>query len=232
MPNDVTCHHFHDDKNCLCQVPIFNHLDTSELQKIINLVDSKSYKKNDFLYQPGDYTTALYVIRCGQVKIYRLSESSKEQVIRILKPGDFIGESSIFTNSFHESYAEILEDTDICIIEKDKLDDLMKKYPSIALKFLEEFSKRIEKTERQTTLIGSNSIDLRLAAYLINLYDRKHPKTPIKLTMTKKDLASYLGTTPETISRKLGKFEDSGYIRQISNKEILILDSEALELME
>lgn len=229
---DITCHHFHDDKNCLCQVPIFNHLETADLQKIINLINSKSFKKGDFLFQPGDYTTALYVIRTGQVKIYRLSESSKEQLIRILKPGDFIGESSIFANSQHESYAEIMEDTDICMIEKDRLEDLMKKYPTIALKFLGEFSKRLEKTEKQTTLIGSNSVDLRLAYYLFNLYDAKKPNLPIKLTMSKKDLASYLGTTPETISRKLGKFEDKGYIKQISNKEILILDSEALEYME
>lgn len=75
-------------------------------------------------------------------------------------------------------------------------------------------------------------MDLRLAYYLFNLYDAKKPNLPIKLTMSKKDLASYLGTTPETISRKLGKFEDKGYIKQISNKEILILDSEALEYME
>ncbi|WP_373738270.1 Crp/Fnr family transcriptional regulator, partial [Jeotgalibaca porci] len=92
-----------------------------------------------------------------------------------------------------------------------------------------EFSNRLEQSERQTTIVATEKVEIRLAMFLVELLEEG--SNIATLPMTKKDLASFLGTTPETISRKLGSLEDRGLIKQISNKEIAIMDVDELLLV-
>jgi CRP/FNR family transcriptional regulator len=93
-----------------------------------------------------------------------------------------------------------------------------------------EFSSRLERAERQSTRLATEKVDTRIALFLIECIEEDSKNYEITLPMSKKDLASYLGTTPETISRKLFEFEELGYIKQISNKKIQILDLDSLLL--
>lgn len=105
---------------------------------------------------------------------------------------------------------------------------ILLKYPSIALKVLAEFSRRLEQSEKQTTRLSTEKVETRLALFLVDCLDSNHNSHEIVLPMSKKDLASYLGTTPETISRKLLELEEDGFIQQKSNKRIEILDLDGL----
>jgi len=180
-----------------------------------------------------DYCISLvpYIVRHGRVKIYRLSESGKEQILRILNPGDFTGELALFNESVHDAYANALSDTDICMIKREDLQNLLLKYPNISMKILSEFSNRLAQSETQTTRFATERVEIRIALFLVESLDIKSQSHTITLPMSKKDLASYLGTTPETISRKLFEFEDAGLIKQISNKNIEILDIDGLLLI-
>lgn len=234
-PQSHSCsHHQHeamDHDTCVSLVPIFNHLDQVQMQEIHALTQSVSFKKGESLYQPGTQSDALYIVSQGRVRIYRLSESGKEQLLRILNPGDFTGELALFNESVHEAYADAMVDTDVCMVKRSDLQTLMLKYPVIAMKILSEFSSRLDQSEKQTTRFATEKVEMRIALFLIESMDPKSGSDEVVLPMSKKDLASYLGTTPETLSRKLFELEDAGMIKQLSNKRIRILDADGLLLI-
>lgn len=233
---DVQTHHHHDNgiefhKACISLVPIFNHLENKQMQEIMRVTKSGSYKKGELIYRDGDRSDSLYIVSSGKIRIYRLSESGKEQLVRILYPGDFTGELALFRESIHKSYAETMKDTSVCMITRSDLQEFLLKFPSISLKILSEFSNRLDISETQTTRFATEKVETRVAFFLAECIDDQEESMEIELPMTKKDLASYLGTTPETISRKLAEFEDEGYIRQKSGKKIEILDLDGLLLL-
>ncbi|MFT9005656.1 MAG: Crp/Fnr family transcriptional regulator [Liquorilactobacillus hordei] len=217
--------------SCISVVPIFNHLEAAQMEEIMKVMKSISYKKGEVLYREGDTSNVLYVVSKGKIRIYRLSESGKEQLLRILNPGDFTGELALFRESIHEAYAEAMIDTDVCMISKNDLQEFLLKYPTISLKILSEFSNRLETSEKQTTRFVTEKVEARLSLFLAECTDGGDSPVEIELPMSKKDLASYLGTTPETISRTLADFEDAGYIRQKRNRKIEILDLDGLLLI-
>ncbi len=93
----------------------------------------------------GDKAEKLYIINEGRVKIPRLSEGGKEQIIRILGPGDFMGELFLFSNSIHNNNAQALEHTVVCMIDGSKIKKIIEEHPCISIKILEELSKKLEK---------------------------------------------------------------------------------------
>lgn len=219
-------------KACVSLVPIFNHLEDTQLAEIMVTTQSVSYKKNELIYHAGDESDSLYIINKGRVRIYRLAESGKEQLVRFLNPGDFTGEMALFSESTHESYAEAVMDTKICMIKRADIQEFLLKYPSISLKVLAEFSNRLEASEKQATRFSTEKVETRIALFLVeSLSEEKTGENELILPMSKKDLASYLGTTPETISRKFNELEDKGYIKQITHKKIRIQDVDRLLLV-
>lgn len=216
---------------CASLVPIFNHLEKEQMDEIMAVTHLVSYKKGENIYCAGDQSDSLYIVGSGKVKIYRLSESGKEQLLRILHPGDFTGELALFSATVHEAYAKAIEDTSVCTIRRFELQELLMKYPSISLKVLAEFSSRLEQSEKQATWFSTEKVETRIALFLAECADHEKQSTEVVLPMNKKDMASYLGTTPETISRRLADLEKAGYIQQISNKKIKILDLDGLRLI-
>ncbi|AGA68997.1 cAMP-binding protein [Desulfitobacterium dichloroeliminans LMG P-21439] len=217
--------------SCVSLVPIFNHLEDEQMAEITEAVHSASYKKGEIVYRAGDQSDSLYIVRTGRIRIYRLSESGKEQLVRFLGPGDFTGELALFSESIHESYAEAVENTEVCLITRTNLQQFLMNYPSISLKMLAEFSSRLEKSEKQTTRVSTEKVETRLALFLAECIHKEDSSMEFVLPMSKRDLASFLGTTPETISRKLTEFEDAGYIRQKPHRKIEVLDLDKLLLV-
>lgn len=222
--------HIGSHKACVSLVPIFNHLSEEQMDEIMQAVQGVSFKKGEIVYHAGDASDSLYIVNRGQIKIYRLSESGKEQIVRILNPGDFTGELALFQEDVHESFAETLVRTNICMIKREDLQTLLLKYPTISLKILAEFSNRLDTAEKNTTSFATEKVETRIANFLAESYDNEDSNL-IELPMSKKDLASYLGTTPETMSRRLTEFEEAGFIKQKGQRKIEIIDLDGLLLM-
>ncbi|HLR91632.1 MAG TPA: cyclic nucleotide-binding domain-containing protein, partial [Atopostipes sp.] len=87
----------HSHVGCVRLVPIFNHLDEESMAKIASKARHKDLKRGEYLYQAADVNDSIYIVHKGQVRIFHLSEAGKEQLIRVLNPGDFTGESTIFS---------------------------------------------------------------------------------------------------------------------------------------
>lgn len=215
---------------CVSIVPIFNHLQQEEMEEVVKTTRPLFLKKSELLYSAGEASDSLYIVHAGKVKVYRLTENGKEQVIRILNPGDFTGELALFKESIHGVFAEAMESTEICSFQRADVQGFLQKYPNIALKILSEFANRLDQAESQMTSFATADVETRIALYLAQQVE-ENDSLAYRLPMSRKDLASFLGTTPETVSRKLAKFEDEGWIEQEDQRGIHILNLEALLLI-
>ncbi|MFB9860623.1 Crp/Fnr family transcriptional regulator [Salinicoccus siamensis] len=209
-------------KMCVRKVPIFNHLNDKEMDEVFNQVNSKTYKRQEHLYMAGDPENALFVLHRGKIRIYRLNEEGKEQLIRVLLPGDFTGELALFGGeAMHDSYAEAAEESKVCEIQKKELYTLLKEYPEIGIKIIERFSERLSEVEQQTTNISLLSSEERLIEFIRTDVDENDR---LKLSMTKKDLASYLSMQPETLTRLFKKLEQDEILERVDHKTYILLD--------
>ncbi len=214
------------ERECMHKVPIFSNLNPEEMDRIAEIIVDREYKKGENIYLSGAKEERLYVINHGMVKIYKLSETGKEQIIRILTPGDFMGELSLFANSPLDTNAEALEPTAVCIIDGKKLNQIIQDVPSIAVKIIEELSKRLHSAENMIESLGLHDVERRVADILIRLSAGSDEFT---LEFSKKDLAAHIGMSQETLSRKLAFFQEMGWIKQMGQRTIIILERSALE---
>lgn len=221
-----SCGHKGGHANCIRTVPIFSHITHEEMLEIARIIEARTYRKGEMVYLAGDPGGKLYVLHTGKVKITRINPSGKEQVIRILGPGEFMGELSLFRSSPQTDNAEALEESTMCVMDGAKLKELMLKNPSISLKVMEELSQRLQKAENLIEVISLDSVEQRLAQALLALAG---DKAEITLKMAKKDFASQMGMSRETLSRKLAAFQEQGLIRLEGQRRIVILDKEGLQ---
>lgn len=209
-------------ESCVSLVPIFSLLSDEELKHVASITTHKTYSKGEKIYLAGDVIESLFIVNDGKVKINKYSESGKEQVLMILKSGDFMGEFNLFSKAPLEENAFALTDVTICIIQRQHLQELLKKYPSITFKIIEELSSRLNYSQKLLKNISVDSVEKRVADILISLVDHNNV---VKLEMTKKDLASMIGMSAESLSRQLAKLEKQRIIKQSKNKiYILNLD--------
>jgi len=220
-------YHVHHGKgNCVEIVPIFATLTPEELDEVGAITFDRTYQKGEAVYRAGDRKGKLYLIHTGRVRVYRLSPDGKEQVTRMIGPGQFLGELSLFSTLSTTDYAAAAEETELCMIEGGRLKQLMGAHPSIALKVMEELSKRLEEAESLIEDINLRTVEQRLARFLLA---ESAGSREFSLRMSKGDVASRLGMSQETLSRKLAVFQEHGLIELRGQRGISLLDSAALE---
>lgn len=217
----------HEDHiRCISHVPIFDSLTDEEKVEIAHIASSRSFLKGETIYRAGDEAGTLYVLYTGKVKLYRLNVSGKEQIGRIIGPGDFMGELSLFSSLPLKDHAQAIENCIMCVLKGAQLKEIMAKYPSIAFKIMDELSRRLEKAENRVEIISLSSVNQRLAQVLL---DMSQGKTLVELNVSKGDFASQLGMSQETLSRRLSAWQQEGIIEQKGHRKIIIKDQHRLE---
>lgn len=215
-----------DEHLCVSLVPLFNHLDL-ENQRLINQVAvHKTFEKGEQIMVPGG-AESLAIVARGAMKVYQLSINGKEQLLRVVEPGGYEGENTIFGAINENLFVEALQKSEICMINKQDFQNLLVSFPQLSLKLLSLTASKITSLEQQSQFLMMERIEERLATYLIDLYKVTNNKQ-LTLPMKKKELAAFLGTTPETLSRKLKFLSDKGYLKMYRN-QIELLDVESLE---
>lgn len=216
----------HGPYNCIDIVPIFHHLTHDEMAQVASITRERSFTKGEVVYRVGDSRGELYVLHTGLVKVVRLSAEGKEQVIRTVGPGEFLGELSLFSTQKQTDTAITLEPARMCVIAWDRLRALMEHIPSIAFKVMEQLSGRLEQTESLLEQTNLYSVEQRLARYLLEI---SQGRPSFVLPLSKGDLSSLLGMTQETLSRKLSAFQQEGLLELEGHRGIHIIDRPALE---
>ena len=205
--------------SCLSKVPIFQHLSQEDMERIHQFIRPTHFQKGESVQLAGHFVPKLLVLNRGRAKVSRTDANGNEQVIRILKPGDYIGESAVFGENAVEYDAQALEDSSFCTLDKAHLYQILLDQPDLALKILSDMSQRLQITEAQLETLGQKPAEQRL---LDALRHYASGQTAFTLGINKKDLASQIGVRPETLSRLLKRLQVNRLI-QIDRKIITIL---------
>jgi CRP/FNR family transcriptional regulator, anaerobic regulatory protein len=188
-------------------------------------------KKGDTLYRAGDPFASLFAVRLGSLKTTVLAEDGREQVSGYHMLGDIIGLDGIGTER-HGAQAIALEDTEVCVLPFERLEDLSRAVPSLQHNLYQFLSREIARDHNVMLLLGSMRAEERLAVFLLNLADRYrrrgYSSTEFVLRMTREEIGSYLGLKLETVSRLFSRFQEEGLI-QVQGRAVKLLDPAALK---
>lgn len=214
---------------CVARVPLFQGLTYDEQLDVASVARPTQVDKDEQIYAAGSTKAQLMVVHTGRVKISRLSADGHEQIVRVLGPGDFVGESAFITGARPDHFAVALEPGSMCVFQHADLGRLIQQHPSVGLRMLQAVSKRLDQTEQRLSAAVSVDVSARLADYLLGLPAR-HTDGAVEVTLplAKKDVASLLDTTPESLSRHLRRLSDSGLIEQGRDRRIVLTDVDAL----
>lgn len=211
---------------CISKVPLFNHLNIEEQKKIQKLLHHNEYCKGEIIFSPTS-EAMLHIVSFGQMKVCTISTSGREQILRIIESGDYEGEKFLLGLSNVNCYGEALTNTNICSLYKKDFEHLCASYPEIINKLLYLNTKKLLLLEKRTQFLGLEQIDNRLAYYLLELFENQKSDT-VHIPIPIYELASFLGTRAETISRKLKSFEQCNIINR-NGKNIQIISVEKLK---
>ncbi len=219
---------------CALRVPIFSGLGAEDIGRIVALIQRKQYLKGQMLFMESSFPNSLIIINSGQVKAFKYTPEGKEQILYIFSEGDFIGEKNLLKDQQATYNVEALEETQVCMINKQEFQQMLREHPGVGLKIMEELCSRLERLERLIQNMGTKDAETRVSMLLMEFagkYGRDHSRgILVELPLSREGMASYIGVTRETISRKLSNLQEEGVIELIGNKKLLILDKEALEL--
>ena len=212
----------------IASIPLFEGLPKEQQEDLAMIVADQVYKRGQAIFTEGDDATGFYVGITGRVKIFKLSFEGKEQILHIFGPGEPFGEVPVFTGQHFPANAEAMEDGRIFFFPRESFIELIKKNPSIALNMLAVLSLRLRRFTHLIDDLSLKEVPGRLSAYLLYLSEEKKGTSDLELTITKSQLASLLGTIPETLSRIFGKMSKQGLI-ELDGPRIRILDRQGLE---
>lgn len=166
----------------------------------------------------------------GQLKVSHTSTTGREQILRTVTDGEVVGERAFLTGHRPTELIVALEDSQMCVLDHADLSALLREYPDISQRMLRSLSDRLSSVERLLAAVTSSDVNARVAAYLLDQPgSMRNDVLTVTLPMAKQDIAAYLGTTPETLSRRLAGLASSGVIALHGRRDVAILDIDALE---
>ncbi len=216
----------------LKRCPLFAGLDDREIAEVKAISVSKRYPQGALIISEDEEAKGFFVVISGRVKVYKLSLEGKEQILHIISPGETFAEAALFAGSTYPAFAESLVQTQVLYFSKEDFLNLIRKNPQISLNMIASLSHWLRKFVSLVEELSLKDVSARLSKYLIDLSSESGRSSErgieFELDISKRQLASQLGTISETLSRALRKLRDREIIK-VEGKKIIILQKQALE---
>lgn len=211
---------------------LFSHTSgLHELEKIIAARKVRTIKKKQIVYYEGDNVSGVYLVVQGKVKTFKLSEDGRELLTGMYGHEEYFGITSLLLNAPYTETAEAMEDSTVCMLPKDLMEDLLHRYPDVARQFIEILSNNLQEKEEQLLQLAYHSVRKRMAEVLARLCKQEQEETDLTLRISRDNLAAMAGMATETVSRILSDFKDEGIIER-KGSQIVILDQMRLQQMK
>ena len=202
-----------------------------ELQKLIAERKLRHIKKKQVIYYEGDAVTGIFLVISGKVKTVKLAEDGRQLMTGIYAQDDYFGIPALLLNEPYAETAEAMEDTSICLLPKDMMEDLLTQYPDIGKQFIKILSNNLMEKEEQLMQLAYHSVRKRLSEVLIRLSKQEKSPDPLLLKVSRDNLAALAGMATETVSRILSDFKDESIIER-KGSQIQILNLQRLQQMK
>ena len=207
---------------------IFDGLPQQQLKQIEAVAISKNFAKGEMIFMEQDDGNGFYLVADGRVKIFKASPSGKEQILHVFGPGEPFGEVPVFSGKRFPANAQAISASRLLFFPRPAFLGLITAHPSLALNMLAVLSMRLRQFTYQIENLSLKEVPDRLAAYLLYLATEQEREDFVTLNISKGQLASLLGTIPETLSRILTRMNKQGLI-ETKDRTIRFLNRAGLE---
>lgn len=203
-----------------CQL---NHLELSELS------DNKThnvYKKGQVIFYEGNQPQGLFCIYSGKVKIHKLGDDGKEQIVRFAKKGNVLGYRALLSGDTYYASATALEDTLVCYLSKQVFTKILQSNTELSMQTIKMLSEDLRNAEQKIMNMAQKHVRERIAEALLMLkeyYGMEDDKVTINTSLTREDIANIAGTSTETSIRVLSEFNKDKII-SLQGKKIIIVN--------
>jgi CRP/FNR family transcriptional regulator len=209
-------------------IPLFDGLPEDQIVAIKKIAVKKQINKGEIIVSEGDEGEGFFVIVEGRVKVFKVSTEGKEQILHIFGSGQPFGEVPVFTGQRFPANAQAIDKTRVLFFPRASIVNLISANPSLALNMLAIMSIKLRQFAVQIENLSLKEMPARLASYLISLAGEQNKDEVVTLQISKGQLASILGTIPETLSRVFAKLSGQNLIN-VDGKKITLLDRRGLE---
>lgn len=206
--------------------PYFAGLDLPEIDSISGFVFEKKVGKGEVVTQEGDEAEALYFVVSGAVKCYKTSEEGKEQIIRIVLPGDSFNDVTVFDDGPNPASAEAMSAVLLRAIAKRDMERILRDHPKVVANATTVLAARIRHFLELVEDLSFRQVIGRIARLLL---DYAGDGTGPRPKLTQQEMAAAVGTAREVVGRSLKTLHEEGAIRMERNR-IVIVDREGLKL--
>lgn len=215
----------------LRRVPLFANLPPNALADIGALCHEEIVARDECLFFEGDPATALFIVVEGRVKVAKQSESGQETILRVLAEGDLLAVVAALGDDRYPASAQAIRTARVWRLSAQSFEALIARHPPLALAVIRLLKAHVTETQELLRQMVAERVERRIAYALLRLMDKvgRASGEGIELSMplSRQDLASMAGTTVETTSRVLSKFENAGIV-QASRERVVIADPHAL----
>jgi CRP-like cAMP-binding protein len=219
-------------ENCIDnKSSIFNMLNPEDKEFLFMHHSCTNFKKGELIYREGDKPTGLLCLSVGKVKVMKEGVGGREQIVRMSKPIGIIGYRALFAGDHYISSAMAIEDSKICIIQKDALFDVIRRNGDLALAMLKELALELGFSNQRTVNLTQKHIRGRLAESLIFLHETfgfEDDGQTLKVYLSREDIANLSNMTTSNAIRTLSTFAYEEII-ELDGRKIKIIDIESLE---
>lgn len=210
---------------------VFKILTEREKEILVQHHTYAKYKKGELLLKEGEKPHGLICLASGKVKMFKEGVGGREQILKMIRPQGFIGYRAVFAESTYCASAVAIEESAICIFEKDSVIKIIRKNPDLALKFMRIFAEELGYSNNRTVSLTQKHIRGRLAESLLVLKDTYGFDTDgktISVFLSREDIANLSNMTTSNAIRTLSNLASEEVIA-LEGRKIMILDCNKLE---
>jgi CRP/FNR family transcriptional regulator, polysaccharide utilization system transcription regulator len=216
-----------------CIVRQFSSLKALKKDELIRMAECKtSYtiKKGEAIFSEGESINGVYCIKDGICKVSKLSSNGKEQIVRLIKSGELLGQRSMISDEAANLSAVALEDMEVCFIPKTEILGFFNHNNDFSMNVMKDICGNLKESNDLIVSMTQKTVKQRLAEILIYLEDTfgNNPDGSLHVQLSRDELAGIIGTATESCIRLLSEFNKLGMIKLIG-KKIIILDKSKLQ---
>lgn len=218
-----------------CIVREFSSLKALNKEELLKMADCKtSYtiKKGEPIFEEGESVNGIFCVKDGVCKLSKLSANGKDQIVKLVKSGELLGQRSLISEEPTNLSAVALEDMEVCFIPKTEIMNFFNQNNQFSMNVMRNICGDLKEADDHMVSMAQKSVKERLAETLLYLEDTfgKNSDGSLHIQLSREELAGMIGTATESCIRLLSELNKSGLV-DLSGKKITILDRNKLKRM-
>ncbi|MGY2744382.1 Crp/Fnr family transcriptional regulator [Arthrobacter sp. UYCu723] len=195
-----------DPFSCLNEVDLFADLSAQEIEAMNLMAPARLFRRGELLFSQSQPVKALFILKAGRVRIFRVAEDGKALTMAILGPGAVFGEMMLVGQRMYDNYAEAIEDAMICQLSVQEVERFLLSDPRIAIRISRLLGEQVARLEERLTDLALRPLAAQVASTLLKLGDAAAaPRFGQARTihLTHEQLAGLLGASLEATSKTM-----------------------------